>query len=146
MTVEVELMATSRDTSQQPIATGWSSPCSDKDLAKIATSISDWRAISPFLGLTEAEESEIIESMQSVPARKTAMLRKWKQKHGASATYKELYRVFETDCGRADLVDKIKQLLTESNSSEGQSCSNTSSASSINYIANKNSIHRHLNT
>ena len=117
-------MATSRDTSQQPIATGWSSPCSDIDLAKIATYISDWRAISPLLGLTEADDYEIIESTQSVPTRRTVMLRKWKQKHGASATYKELSRVFETDCERADLADKIKQLLTESDSSsdkEGQS-------------------------
>ena len=117
-------MATSRDISQQPIATGWSSPCSDKDLAKIAKYISDWRAISPFLGLTEAEESDIIESMQSVPTRKIAMLRKWKQKHGASSTYEELSRVFETDCGRADLVDEIKQLQTEndrSSNKKGQS-------------------------
>ena len=116
-----EPMATSRDTSQQPIATGWSSTCSDYNLAKIATYISDWRAISPLLGLTEAEESDITESTQSVPTRKIAMLRKWKQKHGASSTYEKLRQVFETDCGRADLVDKIKQLLTESDSSEGQS-------------------------
>ena len=47
------------------------------------------------------------------------MLRKWKEKQGAKATYKRLCRVFE-DCDRADLVDKVKQLLAESNSSDDE--------------------------
>ena len=94
----------------------YTSHCSEDHLAKIAKSISDWRAVSPFLGLTGAEEIEILESTHSVPARKMAMLRKWKEKRGAKATYKRLCRVFE-DCERADLVDKVKQLLAESNSS-----------------------------
>ena len=69
-------------------------PCSEGHLAKIAKSIPDWRAVSPFLRLTEAEECEILESTHSVPARKMAMLRKWKEKRGAKATYKRLCRVF----------------------------------------------------
>ena len=96
-----------------------SDPCSDGHLVKIAKSISDWRAVSPLLGLTEAEESEIFESIHSVAAKKIAMLRKWKQKHGAKATYRRLCRVFD-DCERADLVDKVKQLLAENNSSSDE--------------------------
>ena len=102
----------------QPAAT-WNQPCSDGHLSKIAKSISDWRAVSPFLGLTEAEESEILESTHSIPARKMAMLRKWKQKRGVKATYKGLCRVFG-DCERADLVDEVKQLLAESNNSSDE--------------------------
>ena len=83
-----------------------SDPCSEDHLAKIAKSIPDWRAVSPSLGLTEAEEFEILESTHSVPARKMAMLRKWKEKVGGEATYERLCRVFSEDCERADLVDK----------------------------------------
>ena len=104
---------------QQPTGASWNQPCSDDHLAKISKSISDWRAVSPFLGLSGAEDSEIFESTHSVPARRMAMLRKWKEKQGAKATYKRLCRVFE-DCDRADLVDKVKQLLAESNSSDDE--------------------------
>ena len=48
------------DSPQQPA--GWDQPCSEAHLAVIADSISDWRAVSPFLGLTEAEESAILGS------------------------------------------------------------------------------------
>ena len=34
--------------------------CSEKHLAEIAPHITDWRAVSPFLGLTEAEEIAIL--------------------------------------------------------------------------------------
>ena len=105
---------------QQPAAASWNQPCSEGHFAKIAKSISDWQAVSPFLELTEAEESEILEATHSVPARKMAMLRKWKQKRGTKATYKELCRVFNEDCERSDLVDKVKQLLAESDSSSDE--------------------------
>ena len=65
-------------------------PCSEEHLAKIATWITDWRAVSPFLGLSEADEIAILESTHSVPARRMAMLRKWKQKRGKKATYMRL--------------------------------------------------------
>ena len=94
----------------------WSQPCSEEHLAKIAMLITDWRAVSPFLGLTEAEEIAILESTHSVPARKIAMLRKWKQKRGAKATYKRLYRGFR-DCGLRDLEDKVTELLVAESSS-----------------------------
>ena len=104
---------------QQQQAAGWNQPCSENHLAIISNAIADWRAVSPFLGLTEAEEIAILGSNpHSVPAQKIAMLRKWKQKHGAEATYKRLCRVFD-GCQRADLVDKVKQLIAESNSSLG---------------------------
>ena len=103
---------------QQPA--GWNQLCSEAHLAVIAESISDWRAVSPFLGLTEAEESAILGSNpHSVPAQRIAMLRKWKQKRGAKATYKRLCRAFKSG-KRIDLVDMVKQLLTESSSSSDE--------------------------
>ena len=96
---------------EQPPAC-WKLLCSETNLAKIATWITDWRAVSPFLGLTEAEEIAILESTHSVPARRMAMLRKWKQKRGARATYKRLCHVF-SDCGFCDLQEKVIQLLSK---------------------------------
>ena len=96
--------------------------CTDRHLALISKCIANWREISPFFGLTEAEESAILgSSPHSEPAQRIAMLRKWKQKEGEKATYKRLCQIFRVDCERADLVDKVEQLLTEnSNSSDGE--------------------------
>ena len=38
------------------------------------------------------------------------MLRRWKQKQGVKATYKQLQEMFE-ECKRADLVEVIEQLV-----------------------------------
>ena len=95
----------------------WNQPCSDVHLAEIAMLITDWRAVCPFLGITEAEEIAILgSSSHSVPAQKIAMLRKWKQKRGPKATYKRLCRVFR-DYGLAYLEEKVSQLLLEESSS-----------------------------
>ena len=106
-------------TAQQPA--GWNKPCTESHLASISEKIADWRAVSPHLGLTEAEEREILESIpHSVSAQKIAMLRKWKEKQGGKGTYRRLCRVFETECKRADLVYLVKQLLAETSSSSDE--------------------------
>ena len=109
----------------------WNEPCAEEHLAQITMSIADWRALSPFLGLSEAEEMDILGSNpHSVPAQKIAMFRKWKQKKGRAATYNQLCRVFRT-CELVDLEDKMKQILAETNSSvdeEGRSNSNIASS------------------
>ena len=105
-------------TAQQPA--GWNKPCTESHLASISVNIADWRAVSPHLGLTEAEETAIQGSHpHSVSAQKIAMLRKWKEKQGTKATYRRLCRVFE-NCKRADLVDLVKQLLAETSSSSDE--------------------------
>ena len=115
------------------MATRWNQPCTEEHLAQITVWIADWRALSPFLGLTEAEEIAILETTHSVPARKMAMLRKWKQRKGRAATYNQLCRVFRT-CELFDLEDKMKQILAETNSSvdeEGRANSNSFNSSCI---------------
>ena len=105
------------DSAQQP--SGWNKLCSEEHLAEIALFVVDWREISPFLGLTAAEEHEI-GSAHSVLPQKIAMLRKWKEKRGAKATYKRLYRVFRK-CGKLDLGLKVQKLLTKSSNSSNSS-------------------------
>ena len=112
-------MAESIQRNETQQSAGWSKLCTEAHLAVIGDSIADWRAVSPFLGLTEVEEIAILESTHSVPARKIAMLRKWKQKLGAKATYKRLCQAL-TNGKRIDLVEKVKQLLTESISSSDE--------------------------
>ena len=100
-------------------------PCSDEHLPQIAALIADWRAVSPFLGLLEADEIAILGSNpHSVPAQKIAMLRKWKQKLGGSAaTYKRLCQAFRK-CGLIDLEEKVMLMVTGSYTTD-----NTSSVS-----------------
>ena len=88
--------------------------CSEQHLAEIALWIVEWKEVSPFLGLTEAEEHEIVGSVRS---QKIAMLRKWKQKQGSKATYKRLCKAFRK-CGLRDLEKKVEELLAEKSSSE----------------------------
>ena len=97
----------------------WNQPCRVEHLAEIATSITEWREISPFLDLTEAEEHEILVSTpHSLRSQKVAMLRLWKKKNGKVATYNRLCRAFRMS-GQLDLEDKMKQILAESNSLVG---------------------------
>ena len=93
-------------------------PCSEKHLAKISLSISDWRGISPFLDLTEADEQEILGTVPhlSVRSQKIAMLRQWKKRQGTNATYERLCQAFR-ECEMSDLVEEVQKLLTESSNS-----------------------------
>ena len=99
--------------------------CSEQHLAEIALWIVEWREVSPFLGLTEAEEHELVGSVRS---QKIAMLRLWKKKKGSKATYKRLCRAFRK-CGLCDLEEKVKELLTENSSSSDEASDEITSKS-----------------
>ena len=103
---------------EQQLPTGWNQPCLEEHLAEIATSIIKWREISPFLGLTQAEEHEILGAVPplSVLEQKIAMLRLWKKKKGKAATYNRLCRAFRK-CKQLDLEDELKEILAESDDS-----------------------------
>ena len=89
----------------------WKQLLSDNHLDEIAAHIDDWEAIFPSLELAAADRSAILEEApHSAPA---AMMKKWKQMLGKQATYEQLRQVFE-ECGRIDLVEKIKQLVVDS--------------------------------
>ena len=92
-------------------------PCRDDHLSEIALSITKWKSIAPYLGLTEAEEENIEKNCGENETQKIGMLRKWKKKFGKRATYKKLGQVFYK-LGRVDLVEKIREVLqTDSSSS-----------------------------
>ena len=104
----------------------WYKPCSEEHLAEIAAVVTAWREISPFLGITEAEEHEILGSApHSVRSQKIAMLRLWKKKKGRAATYDQLSRVFRK-CECLDLEETLKQLLEDSEVVYGGPSSNPS--------------------
>ena len=104
----------------------WYKPCSEEHLAEIAAVVTEWREISPFLGITEAEEHEILGSApHSVLSQKIALLRLWKKKRGRAATYDQLSRVFRK-CERLDLEETLKQILEDSEVVYGGPSSNPS--------------------
>ena len=92
-------------------------PCRDVHLSEIALSVTKWKSIAPYLGLTEAEEENIEKNCGENETQKIGMLRKWKKKYGKRATYRKLGQVF-CKLGRVDLVEKLCELLQTDTSSD----------------------------
>ena len=92
-------------------------PCRDVHLSEIALSVTKWKSIAPYLGLTEAEEENIEKNCGENETQKIGMLRKWKKKFGKRATYRKLGEVFYK-LGRVDLVEKVRELLQTDSSSD----------------------------
>ena len=86
------------------------SPCKDEHLCEVALFITDWPSIAPYLKLTDVDQEEIQKGHGSVKSQKIAMLRKWKQKHGSDATYRELARTFWR-LDRRDLVEELCKVI-----------------------------------
>ena len=64
-------------------------PCTDDHLLEISVKLSEWPAVSPFLGLGETEEEEILGRWhRNVSRQRVEVLRKWRKKYGATATYR----------------------------------------------------------
>ncbi len=61
--------------------------CSDDDLYQISQSLTRWTAVSPWLGLTEADEEEI-RVERALERQRIDVLRKWKAKQRDRATYR----------------------------------------------------------
>ncbi len=101
--------------------------CRIEDLCEIAQSVTNWKAIAPFLGLLKAEIEAIEVNERKVETQRMAMLDKWKEKLGRKATYWKLAKVFRK-VKRADLVDVIRHLLVSNgDSSSSDESSPTSS-------------------
>ena len=91
-------------------------PCKDEHLCEMALYITDWQSIAPFLGLTEAEESDIEKNYDKAMVQKIKMLRKWREKLGRQATYRKLANVF-TKLKHANLVEELCDLIWQRQSS-----------------------------
>ena len=86
--------------------------CSDNHLATIALSITSWKQLSPFLGLTQQDEDDIQSDNMKNAERKLAMLRRWREKNGDEATYFRLADAFEALKWRnciSELLDLFQQ-------------------------------------
>lgn len=106
-------------------------PCSGEHLYEISQSIEYWNKIIPFLGLDQHDYMAItsnafqrfVPSLQFIiknPPNQSyveEMLRMWCVKYGSSATYNKLSISFR-ECGRQDLVDLIKKLVTSQKTGE----------------------------
>ena len=91
-------------------------PCRDDHLCAIALSITRWKSIAPFLGLTKAEEENIEKDCGENETQKIGMLRKWRETFGRKATYRKLAKVF-FKLERVDLVEEVCELLQTEHSS-----------------------------
>ena len=91
-------------------------PCRDGHLCETALSVTRWKSIAPFLGLTKAEEENIEKDCGENETQKIGMLRKWRERFGKKATYRKLAKVFGK-LKRLDLVEELCELL------QAESCS-----------------------
>ena len=63
------------------------SPVSDIHLCSIASHITEWRELAPYLDLSEVEENDIVDSYPDCPKlQRQEALRKWKEGNGNKAT------------------------------------------------------------
>lgn len=70
----------------------------------------DWETLAPFIGIPVEDIHDIIESVTNSRDRRLAMLRKWGQLYGRSATYSKLVEGLEK-IGRRDLSEAVVCLL-----------------------------------
>ncbi len=61
--------------------------CSDDHLLELSQSLDYWPTVSPFLGLTPADEAEV-KGERDERRQRIDMLHKWKSNEGDRATYR----------------------------------------------------------
>ena len=96
-------------------------PCSGEHLYEISQCIKHWDRIIPFLWLDHDAMDIFSNAFQRfVPSNQSCveeMLRLWCLKYGFKATYNELSTAFR-ECGRQDLVDLIRKMVTPQRNGE----------------------------
>ena len=95
------------------------SPVSDIHLSDIASRITEWQELAPYLDLSEADEKDIVDSYPNRPKlQPREALQKWKESNGDKATYRRLIAVLCSQ-GRVNLGRELKELLTRQESHTG---------------------------
>ena len=88
------------------------SPISDIHICDIASHITDWQELAPYLDLSEVEEKDIADCYPNRPnLQRREALRKWKEINGIRASYRRLICVLCSQ-GRANTAQTLKELLT----------------------------------
>ena len=85
-------------------------PVSDLDIAKIASYLTNWEALSPWLGLTGSQEEEIRNTYRDYAEQKRRVLRKWKQIKGDTATHRACIATASA-ISNMELADNVRALL-----------------------------------
>ena len=87
------------------------SPVNDIHLSDIASHITEWRQLAPYLDLSEVEEKDIVDTYPDRPKlQRRDALRMWKEKNGNKATYRRLICILCSQ-GRVDTAQTLKKLL-----------------------------------
>ena len=68
--------------------------CHDAHLLELSQSLTDWQAVSPFLGLGEADEEAIQVRSNTLQRQRIDVLRFWQQKAGTQSTYRYVRNIF----------------------------------------------------
>ena len=125
-------MATAKETCKNVTKSCLDHDISDIHIAQLAKSVTEWQELAPFLGLTPAEEKEIVEQYSGrLKIQTREALRKWKEKNGRKATYQNLIKIFREQ-DRADLADVVENLSTLSdNKTTGTGSSGISNSNII---------------
>ena len=90
----------------------------DEHIGELALSLTDWRVMAPFLGVSEIEEREIIRRWPNDRLRQNiTMLRRWKEKFARKATFRKLLKVF-WQLESVDLVQEVYEMLLENMSED----------------------------
>ena len=91
----------------------------DIHIAELAKNMTEWQELAPFLHLTPAEESEIVERYRGrLNLQKREALRKWKEKNGSRATYRSLIVTFCVQ-RKVDLAETLKGFLLTTEKQSG---------------------------
>ncbi len=91
-------------------------PCTDEHLCEVARHVTDWLILAPLLGISKAEEMEIMGNWPTNTAKqKIEFLRKWREKRGSSGTYRRLCETFY-EAEQTTLVEKVGEILCTSHS------------------------------
>ena len=106
--------------------------CSENHLATIALSITSWKQLSPFLGLTQQDEDDIQSDNMRNAERKIAMLRRWREKCGDGATYFRLADAFEALKWRNCISELLDLFQQEVDQSPGSSAPPNSTCKTVN--------------
>ena len=85
-------------------------PVSDQDVATITKYLTKWEDLSPFLGLTQQDETNICNTYRNYSDQKRQALRKWREIKGDAATYHVLITAAK-EIPNMELVDKVKAML-----------------------------------
>ena len=109
-------MATAKDICDGVPREKLDSPITDIHIADLASMLTTWEELAPYLGLTKADEQNIKRDYQGRHGlQKRQALQKWKSKLGSGpngATYRQLIialcRISENE-----MAEKVKELLTE---------------------------------